>query len=69
TLGYKLYGIVSAAKGQALPLAFVFTTSTNSSTEEEGKEYLLQQVLQHIAAKCPVIKFILIDKDLSKINS
>ncbi|CAK5267884.1 unnamed protein product [Mycena citricolor] len=66
--GYELYAIVAEANGTALPLAFVFTTSSGNLAEG-AKTRMLEQVLQAVGKKCPNICFVHSDKDLSEINA
>ncbi|KAJ7694762.1 hypothetical protein B0H17DRAFT_873912, partial [Mycena rosella] len=68
-LGYELYAVVAEANGQALPLAFAFTTSTDGTAAEGAKDRMLQHVLGHIAGKCPNISFVGTDKDSTEINA
>lgn len=68
-MGYELYAIVAEANGQALPLAFAFTTSTDGSAAEGAKDRMLQHVLGHVSEKCPKIEFVGSDKDSTEINS
>ncbi|KAJ7104672.1 hypothetical protein C8R44DRAFT_640136, partial [Mycena epipterygia] len=68
-LGYELYAIVAEANGQALPLAFAFTTSTDGTAAEGAKDRMLQHVLGHISQHCPKIKFVGSDKDTTEINA
>ncbi|CAK5263800.1 unnamed protein product [Mycena citricolor] len=67
--GYELYAIVAEANGTALPLAFVFTTSTGDNAAEGAKDRMLQQVLGAVSRKCPNIQFVHTDKDISEINA
>ncbi|KAJ7927677.1 hypothetical protein B0H13DRAFT_1537929, partial [Mycena leptocephala] len=68
-LGYELYAVVAEANGQALPLAFAFTTSTDGTAVEGAKERMLQHVLGHVSEKCPKITFVGSDKDSTEINA
>ena len=66
--GYELYGIVGELNGQAVPLAFCFTTSTDGTALDGAKDRLLRTVIRFISKKCPNIDFTLSDKDLTEIN-
>ncbi|KDR66650.1 hypothetical protein GALMADRAFT_1359427 [Galerina marginata CBS 339.88] len=67
-LGYELYGIVGELNGQAVPLGFCFTASTNGNATAGAKDRLLRSVIRFISSKCPNIQFTLSDKDLTEIN-
>ena len=68
-LGYELYGIVGEANGQALPLAFAFTCSTDGTAAPGAKDRMLQNVLQHINDYCPNIKNVHLDKDPTELSA
>lgn len=68
-VGYELYAVVAEANGQALPLAFTFTASTDGTVAEGAKQHMLQSVLKHINKQCPNISVAHSDKDLSEINA
>ncbi|KAK7018772.1 hypothetical protein VNI00_018234 [Paramarasmius palmivorus] len=67
-LGYELYGFVAEANGQALPLAFSFT-STDGTAAEGAKERMLVAVLNRLKASCPNVTFLLHDKDMTELNA
>lgn len=68
-VGYELYAVVAEANGQALPLAFAFTASTDGTAAEGAKQRMLQSVLKHINKRCPNISVAHSDKELSEINA
>ncbi|KAF8872019.1 hypothetical protein CPB84DRAFT_1753779 [Gymnopilus junonius] len=67
-LGYELYGIVGKLNGQAIPLTFCFTASTNENVVHGAKDCLLCSVIKFVAERCPNIQFTLSDKDTMEIN-
>ncbi|TDL17450.1 hypothetical protein BD410DRAFT_776119 [Rickenella mellea] len=67
-VGHELYAAVGEANGRALPLAFVFTTSTGEAAPN-AKDRMLGDVLEWLAKRCPNIIFTLSDKDQSEINA
>ncbi|KAJ7240933.1 hypothetical protein C8J57DRAFT_1561968, partial [Mycena rebaudengoi] len=66
--GYELYGFVGEAIGQAMPFAFMFTTST-SDAAEGAKTRMLRDILKYMAQRCPNIMFTLSDKEVAEINA
>lgn len=66
--GYELYGLVGELNGQAVPLAFCFTASTDGTALDGAKDRLLRTVIRFVSNKCPNIDFTLSDKDLTEIN-
>ncbi|KAF8223632.1 hypothetical protein L208DRAFT_1516442, partial [Tricholoma matsutake] len=68
-LGYELYGVVGEANGQALPLAFAFTCSTDSTAALGAKDRMLQKVLGHIDQYCPNIADVHLDKDPTELSA
>ena len=62
-LGYELYGVMGEANGQALPLAFAFTCSTDGTAAPGAKDRMLQKVLGRIDEYCPNIADVHLDKD------
>ena len=68
-LGYELYAIVAEANGQALPLAFAFTCSTDGTAAPHAKDRMLQNVLRHVGNYCPNIAAGHSDKELSEISA
>ena len=65
---YELYGLVGEINGQAIPLAFCFTASTDGNAPEGAKERLIRTVIRFVFHRCPNINFTLSDKDVSEIN-
>ena len=66
--GYELYGLVGELNGQAVPLAFCFTASTDGTALDGAKDRLLRTVIRFVSNKCSNIDFTLSDKDLTEIN-
>ncbi|KAF8884072.1 hypothetical protein CPB84DRAFT_1817005 [Gymnopilus junonius] len=66
--GYELYGFIGELNGQAIPLAFCFTASTNGKAPEGAKDCLLHSVIKYIAKRCPNIEFTLSDKYTTEID-
>ena len=56
------------ANGQALPLAFAFTCSTDGTAAPGAKDRILQKVLGHIDEYCPNIADVHLDKDLTELT-
>ncbi|KAJ8077382.1 hypothetical protein PM082_001812 [Marasmius tenuissimus] len=67
-LGYELYAVIAERNGEAIPLAFMFTTH-DETMEEGSKDLLLHDLLKFTKSRCPNIKFTLSDKDTSEINA
>lgn len=40
-LSYELYGVIGEANGQALPLAFAFTCSTDGTAAPGAKDHMI----------------------------
>ena len=68
-LGYELYGIRGEANGQALPLAFAFTCSTDGTAAPGAKDRMIQSVLQHIDDFCPNVMNVHVDKDPTELSA
>jgi hypothetical protein len=68
-LGYELYGVVGEADGQALPLAFAFTCSTDGTAAPGAKDRMLQDVLRCIDRYCPNIASVNLDKDPTELRA
>ncbi|EDR07099.1 uncharacterized protein LACBIDRAFT_328041 [Laccaria bicolor S238N-H82] len=69
TLGYEQFVIITEANGQALPLAFAFTASTDGTAMPGAKELMLVALLGHVVKQCPNINFTLMDKDTDEISA
>ncbi|KAF8230922.1 hypothetical protein L208DRAFT_1279679, partial [Tricholoma matsutake] len=52
-MGYELYGVVGEANGQALPLPFAFTCSTDGTAAPGAKDRMLRDILRHIDKYTP----------------
>ena len=64
-----MYAIVGEANGQAMPMAFIFTTFVDGPAAHGAKERVLQVALEWISNQCPNIIFTLSDKDVAEINA
>ncbi|KAF8226473.1 hypothetical protein L208DRAFT_1301598 [Tricholoma matsutake] len=64
-----LYGVIGEANGQALPLAFAFTCSTDGTAAPSAKDRMLQKVLQRMDDYCPNIAAIHLDKDQTELSA
>jgi hypothetical protein len=67
--GYELYGFVGEGNGQAVPFAFLFTTSTDGTALEGAKTRLLSDILKYLNQRCPNLMFTLSDKEPAEINA
>jgi hypothetical protein len=67
-LGFEFYALVGEANGQAIPIAFVFTTSMGTAAPG-AKNHMLQDFVGWISDRCPNITFTLSDKDTAEINA
>jgi hypothetical protein len=67
--GYELSAIVAEGNGQAVPLGFIFTTSTNSTSAPGAKKRLLTDFLLYFCQKCPYVKFTLTDKEKCEVDA
>jgi hypothetical protein len=65
---YELFSIITEANGQGIPLAFIFTTSTDGTAEPKAKERALDDVMCWLKGCSVDPKFTLSDKDISEIN-
>ena len=63
-----MFAIVGEFNGQAVPLVFCFTASTNGNATKGAKDRLLCSVIKYVAKRCPNIQFTLSDKDTTEIN-
>ena len=68
-LNYELFAAIAEAHGQGVPLAFLFTTSTDGTAAPGAKSHALQDFLGWLAKYCPNIKFTHSDKDRDEIQS
>jgi len=68
-LGYELFALVGEANGQAVPFAFIFTTSTDGTAASGVKDRMLHDLLNYVVKRCPNTKFTLSDKDPSKVST
>jgi hypothetical protein len=66
-LGYELFAIIGEANGQAIPFAWIFTTSTDGTALPKLKEHILREVLGYLAKRCPNVKLMLSDKDTDEV--
>lgn len=57
------------ANGQALPLAFAFTCSTDGTAAPGAKDRMLQKVLGRIDEYCPNIADVHLDKDPTELSA
>jgi hypothetical protein len=60
---------VGEANGQALPLAFAFTCSTDGMAAPGAKDRMIQSVLQHIDDFCPNVMNVHVDKDPTELSA
>ncbi|KAJ8095385.1 hypothetical protein PM082_023155 [Marasmius tenuissimus] len=67
-LGCELYAVIAERNGEAIPLAFMFTTH-DETAPEGSKDLLLRDLLKFTKSRCPNIIFTLSDKDTSEINT
>ena len=68
-MGYELYGVVGEANGQALPLAFAFTCSTDGTAAPGAKDQMLRDVLQHVDKYTPNLAVAHSDKDPTELSA
>jgi hypothetical protein len=68
-LGHEFYAIVGEANGQAIPMAFAFTASTDGKATAGAKDRMLQDFVGWVSKRCPNITFTLSDKDTAEINA
>lgn len=66
-MGYELYGFVAEANGEAMPVAFLFTTSTGEPAEG-AKTRMLCDILKYLNEHCPNIMFTLSDEEPADIT-
>lgn len=67
--GYELSALVAEGNGQAIPLGFIFTTSTDGTATTGAKHRLLVDFFNYFKARCPNIKFTLSDKERAEISA
>jgi hypothetical protein len=73
-LGYKLFAVIGElfsvigeSNGQAIPFAWIFTTSMDGTALPKLKEHILREVLGYLAKHCTNVEFTLSNKDTDEI--